>query len=495
MFIPNTSFEVLEDTKPNDVSLPAFMVSTTRGFLPRMDPIATLPPEFDAVEDLLRRMPVLTQSGQPGLLATGLLGDEVLKLPDLTEEIEKYRDDLPMMNALYRDYSFLSSAYLLEPCHLNFMKGEPYGLGRSLLPAQLSRPIARCAELAGFKPFMEYAGSYALFNYRLEDPGKGLDYDNLRLIRAFEHGLDQSSSEAGFVLVHVDMVKNSGPLIAGTMSALSALADTSAADRIVQRKAFNDGLHTVLGAMQKVNGVMESMWGKSKPRSYTSFRTFIFGITSQSMFPDGVIYENINDGKPMSFRGESGANDSMVPLMDNLLQIQMPDTPLTAILQDFRDYRPSNHRQFLVEVKKCSEDLGAKDYALGVDPRHAAKTAEETEPLGQSRSLWIKLLDQVRDFRWRHWCFAREYILKQTSHPTATGGSPIVTWLPNQLKAVMDEMVEIYDSVGGQSGGGDLDEQCRDIMDLVYRQRETLRKEVEKYCQERGVSMAANGSK
>jgi hypothetical protein len=33
----------------------------------------------------------------------------------------------------------------------------------------------------------------------------------------------------------------------------------------------------------------------------------------------------------------------------------------------------------------------------------------------------------VRDFRWRHWCFTREYILKHTSHPTATGGSPIVT--------------------------------------------------------------------
>jgi indoleamine 2,3-dioxygenase len=56
-------------------------------------------------------------------------------------------------------------------------------------------------------PFMEYAGSYALFNYRLEDAKRGLEYDNLRLIRAFEHGLDPSSSEAGFVLVHVAMVK------------------------------------------------------------------------------------------------------------------------------------------------------------------------------------------------------------------------------------------------------------------------------------------------
>lgn len=163
---------------------------------------------------------------------------------------------------------------------------------------------------------MEYAGSYALFNYRLEDPARGLEYDNLRLIRAFEHGLDPTSSEAGFVLVHIDMVRNSGPLVAGTTACLSALSSSSSSPPQKERRpAFNAGLRQILGALRRVNGVMESMWAKSKPRAYTSFRTFIFGITSQSMFPpEGVVYEGVNDDKPMSFRGESGANDSMVPL-------------------------------------------------------------------------------------------------------------------------------------------------------------------------------------
>ncbi|KAI2624286.1 indoleamine 2,3-dioxygenase family protein [Hypoxylon sp. NC1633] len=490
MFIPKSSFEVLEDTRPSDASLPAFMASTTRGFLARMDPIVVLPPEFEAVETLLQAMPVRTQSGKPGLLATGQLGDAVQQnLPDLTDQVEKYHDNLPVMNALYRDYTFLASAYLLEPCHMRFIKGEPYGLGRSFLPAQLSRPIVRCAELAGFKPFMEYAGSYALFNYRLEDPNAGLEYSNLRLIRAFENGLDPTSSEAGFVLVHVDMVKNSGPLVHGTMACLQALANADGLSSQKQRQTFNEGLRTIVDSMQKVNNVMETMWMKSKPRSYTSFRTFIFGITSQSMFPDGVVYEGINDGKPLSFRGESGANDTMIPLMDNFLQIQMPDTPLTEILRDFRDYRPSNHRQFLVEVKKCCEELGAKDFALAVGiERDASTTSEELDLVKDSRRLWLQGLNQVRDFRWRHWCFAREYILKQTSHPTATGGSPIVTWLPNQLQAVMEEMTEICDTVGARAGPMELGPEYEDIMDQVERQNQSLRKEVEKYCQERGVN-------
>lgn len=330
---------------------------------------------------------------------------------------------------------------------------------------------------------MEYAGSYALFNYRLEDPDKGLDYSNLRLIRAFEHGLDPSSSEAGFVLVHVDMVKNSGPLVAGTMAALDACSKPTLS--IQERESLNSGLRNILTALETINATMETMWMKSKPMSYTSFRTFIFGITSQSMFPNGVVYEGINDGEPMSFRGESGANDSMIPLMDNFLQIPMPETPLTEILNDFRQYRPSNHRQFLMFVRDKSLQVGLKDAALSLNIK--AADGREKELLKESRQLWLQILNQVRDFRWRHWCFGKEYILKRTSHPTATGGSPIVTWLPNQLQAVLSEMISLYEDMT-EDEQDKLDEPCETIMDLAYRQKETLRKEVEKYCEERGVT-------
>jgi len=114
------SFNVLSDTKSEDHSLPAFMVSTTRGFLPRGEPVIRLPPDFDALESLLSRMPIKTASGSPGLLADCALAEAVKNLPDLTPAIEKYQHDMPLMNALYRDYSFLVSAYLLEPCKYTF---------------------------------------------------------------------------------------------------------------------------------------------------------------------------------------------------------------------------------------------------------------------------------------------------------------------------------------------------------------------------------------
>jgi len=332
---------------------------------------------------------------------------------------------------------------------------------------------------------MEYAGSYALFNYRLEDPKEGFAYSNLRLIRAFENGLDPSSSEAGFVLVHVDMVKESGPLVAGVLDCFNSLADNQLSAPF-SRELFNAGLRKMLGAMQKVNKVMDTMWAKSKPARYTQFRTFIFGIMSQSMFPRGVIYEGVGH-EPRSFRGESGANDSMIPLMDNFLQIPMAETPLTEILRDFRRYRPTNHREFLLWVKETSVDLHVREVALGEAASHAIGRTDFDGLVAESNRLWIQLLDQVREFRWRHWCFAREYILKMTKHPTATGGSPIVTWLPNQLEAVLVEMENVY----GRATKGCTDflgQECRDIMDLVSRQKERLAKEVARYCAERGVA-------
>jgi indoleamine 2,3-dioxygenase len=279
--------------------------------------------------------------------------------------------------------------------------GRPNNLATSITDIDVDHQYS-----AGFKPFMEYAGSYALYNYRLEDPNLGLDtYSNLRLIRAFELGLDPTSSEAGFVLIHVAMVRHSGELVAGAMKTLKACEEGN-------RYAFDEGMSEVVGAMTKVNKVMNEMWNKSKPKDYTTFRTFIFGIANQTMFPDGVIYQGVNDDEPQFFRGESGANDSMIPLCDNLLEINMPDTPLTDILRDFRSYRPGNHREFLEWVNAKAAAVNVKEFAMSNS---------------RSAAWYLRALDQVRDFRWRHWSFTREYILKYTKHKTATGGSPIVT--------------------------------------------------------------------
>lgn len=59
-----------------------------------------------------------------------------------------------------------------------------------------------------------------------------------------------------------------------------------------------------------------------------------------------------------------------------------------------------------------------------------------------------------------------------------------MTWLPNQLQAVMQSMVDVWEGSGKKLGNG-----CEEVMDLLYVQKDTLNKEVEKYCKERNVEV------
>ncbi|KAJ5565332.1 hypothetical protein N7513_001574 [Penicillium frequentans] len=477
---------VHDDPSKLSHALDPFTITTSTGFLPYATGPVDLPDAFQPLKSLVERMPVVKLDGTPGLLATYEFGPAVdAEMPDLTDEVEKLvlpdgSPDRFTLTAVFRDYTFVASSYLLEPCWENWCKNPDggYGLGREILPKTVARPMYLCAQILDLPPFMSYAASYALFNYTFADHSKGLsDYSNLRLIRGFERGLDPKSSEAGFILTHVDMVKETGALIGGVLRVV---------DNIEQhgpRNEINNGFREILTAMEKIEASMEDMWGNSKPSEYLSFRVFIFGITNQSMFPNGVIYDGVEDNKPLAFRGESGANDSIIPLLDHLCQIPMPSTPLTKILHEFRAYRPAPHREFLTYIREKSEEVGVQDYSV-----------QDSE----TAVLFLKVLNHVRSFRWRHWLFAREYIIRRTPHPTATGGSPIVTWLPNQLSAVMDLMVKIYDSYlapkegvaivnGSQDRIAEHRKQVEPMMELVRDQREKLAKEVEKWCQERGV--------
>lgn len=417
------SFKILPDAQKGNHTLPQFMVNSETGFLPREEPLFTLPSKFQKLDEILEAMPLKTNSGEEGLLAKGVLGktvDDTLPLID-TENI----NDSRVLHALFRDYTFLASAYLLEPCDISYRKTRSYGLARDYLPKQIAVPLLSISRQMNTKPFMEYALSYALYNYkRIDQNNPNLDYDNLGLIRAFEN----SYSERGFIITHVTMVKYTGEFIAGLDSALQAIQKFQ--DKHEQQsQQVVQGMQQMLTAMQKINKEMDTMWKKSIPTDYDNFRTFIMGIKNQPMFPRGVKYivGDNGEGEYQAYRGESGANDSIIPSLDNFLQVtqELPNNSLTDILKDFRSYRPSNHNEFLTFLEGEAKRLNIKEKCLnnefGVD----------------GIILYIRLLDQIREFRERHWRFTLEYIIKHSQHKVATGGSPIATYLPNQLATVL----------------------------------------------------------
>lgn len=382
----------------------------------KQDPINKLPEKFGALEELLQNLPKIRKNGRPGYLATeGLLVPASEKIPQYSvADIE----DSSTLTALFRDLTFWASAYLLEPCDFNFKSSKSYGLGRDRLPRNIAVPLVEVSKKIGASPFMEYAQSYALYNWARKDSSKGLDFSNLELIRSFEN----SSHEAGFILVHVAMVAHSGKLVSSVLEIFESIQNNS-------RAGFDKSIDNFVKIMQEINSVMDTMWYRSSPAAYNSFRVYIMGIKNQPMFPRGVIYEGCFN-EPQYFRGESGANDTIIPTCDNLLQITelMPKNPLTEILMDFRKYRPVSHNKWLEFVDSQARKLKLADFAK-IDDNSAVR--------------YLRAIDQVREFRDRHWKFTKEYILKYSDHPVATGGSPIITWLPNQLGCVLKLMIKV----------------------------------------------------
>jgi len=101
-------------------------------------PYAELPKKYAAAEKLLNDLTINKPDGTHGHLYGGTFGDAVkrdLPLIDMSD-----LTDHRLISSLYRDYGFLASSYLLEPCDIQFRKTKDYGLAREVLPKQIAIP-------------------------------------------------------------------------------------------------------------------------------------------------------------------------------------------------------------------------------------------------------------------------------------------------------------------------------------------------------------------
>ncbi|MEM1349706.1 MAG: hypothetical protein AAGI01_14185, partial [Myxococcota bacterium] len=55
----------------------------------------------------------------------------------------------------------------------------------------------------------------------------------------------------------------------------------------------------------------------------------------------------------------------------------------------------------------------------------------------EATALLAAVVEQIYLFRNGHWQFVQRYIMANTKYATATGGTPITSWLPNQIDACL----------------------------------------------------------
>jgi indoleamine 2,3-dioxygenase len=405
-----------------------FNVSAAHGFLPEVPALVTLPPTYEALQSVLDKMPVQLSNGEPGYLHfPGKIQEVANQIPNYVAQVNE-ESDIRIIQALYRGYAFLTSAYTLEPAFQHFKQTGSYGKANNVLPVNIAQPFVAVSEKLKVFPWMDYHYGYSLGNYHKINPEGNLEWDNLNMCVKFSGQPD----EAGFILLHIDINQFSPNLVGSVLETLESVESNSYV-------GVEEGLDKNLETLTQMNIRRKEMWKASRWQHYNDFRVFIMGIKgNEEIFGEGVTYTGVWD-TPQQFRGQTGAQDDIIPMEDIFSGVagHYLKNELTDYLLDLRKYRPQCVQSFFIDLEEQVKQVHPKGLA-GYLSEHKLVT-------GLTRLLGI--LEQIYHFRNGHWQFVQKYIMANTPYAKATGGTPITTWLPNQITAVLQQMEEVIHSI------------------------------------------------
>jgi len=365
-------------------------------FLPSKDPLIkykTTSKSLNLISEISEQL--------PKLLLTGSVQHTINKLKNNDLSVDKVitNNDLREIRLAMVHISFIAHSFI-------WGSETP----SKILPEVIAKPWVKLSKLLGRPPILSYA-SYCLDNWYRLNKKDDICLENVGLHTNFLGGVD----EDWFVTIHVCIENAAGDAI----KAATKLA------KLNEKHSVNDfsiHLRAIIKSLRKVNAIFSRMPEKCDPYVYYHrVRPFIFGTKDNPDLKKGLIYQNQFNNKPQFFRGETGAQSSIMPFLDGALGIYHTQDHLRHYLNEMRDYMPPEHRNAIEHVEEISN----------------AKTL-----IHESKKLineYNKCLEEIRIFRAQHLEFAATYIHKQSqiknpfgrggSTITGTGGTPFMKYL------------------------------------------------------------------
>ena len=365
-------------------------------FLPSKDPLIkykTTSKSLNLISEISEQL--------PKLLLTGSVQNTINKLKNNDLSVDKViaNNDLREIRLAMVHISFIAHSFI-------WGSETP----SKILPEVIAKPWVKLSKILGRPPILSYA-SYCLDNWYRLNKKDDICLENVGLHTNFLGGVD----EDWFVTIHVCIENAAGDAI----KAATKLA------KLNEKHSVNDfsiHLRAIIKSLRKVNAIFSRMPEKCDPYVYYHrVRPFIFGTKDNPDLRKGLIYQSQFDNKPQFFRGETGAQSSIMPFLDGALGIYHTQDHLRHYLNEMRDYMPPEHRRAIEHVENIS---------------NAKALIHESKKLINE---YNKCLEEIRIFRAQHLEFAATYIHKQSqiknpfgrggSTITGTGGTPFMKYL------------------------------------------------------------------
>ena len=337
----------------------------------------------------------------PKLLLTNKIRKQIDELPDsfFSHDLSKYsEEELRLLNV---QFSFLAHAYVWGDL-----------VTSKILCKAIAKPWSNISKMLGRPPILSYA-SYCLDNWHKINQDEGVNLDNVALNYNFLGGID----EDWFVTIHV-CIEHAANKAIQSASNIALKTETSDCDE----KVLLDELTSIKEAMLEVNHIFRKMPEKCDPYIYYHrVRPYIFGWKNNPALPDGLIYESCFDEKPQLFRGETGAQSSIVPTLDALLNVVHERDELREYLDEMKSYMPPSHRELIKFIEDTS------------------KVKEQITNNKMLMELYDDCCQEISIFRSQHLRYAADYIHNQSTKSTlfgsggskvrGTGGTPFMKYL------------------------------------------------------------------
>ena len=337
----------------------------------------------------------------PKLLLTNKIRKQIDNLPDsfFSHDLSKYsEEELRLLNV---QFSFLAHAYVWGDL-----------VPSKILCKAIAKPWSNISKMLGRPPILSYA-SYCLDNWHKINHDEGVNLDNVALNYNFLGGID----EDWFVTIHV-CIEHAANKAIQSASNIALKTETSDCDE----KVLLDELTSIKEAMLEVNHIFRKMPEKCDPYIYYHrVRPYIFGWKNNPALPDGLVYESCFDEKPQLFRGETGAQSSIVPTLDALLNVVHERDELREYLDEMKSYMPPSHRELIKFIEDTS------------------KVKEQVSSNKMLMELYDDCCQEISIFRSQHLRYAADYIHNQSTKSTlfgsggskvrGTGGTPFMKYL------------------------------------------------------------------
>lgn len=310
-----------------------------------------------------------------------------MKLVPLDVFVHLSREELVMTA---RIYAFLASAYVHQV-------DEPRV---NMVPQSVAVPLYGLSKMLGRRfPILSY-DLYSLNNWARVNPNGPISVDNLDTIQKFVRIKD----EPWFILIHVEIEAKAAP-------AISAIGNLQQALLRRDPDSLEFSLGTIADSLGAIVKTLKRMPEGNSPDVYAfAFRPYI------QMF-QGIAYEGVTEMPPFpTFRGETGAQSSVIPALDVALGIKHAKTDLTDYVADMRNYMPRKHREFVEAVERNERARPLRPYLIAYSR-------------GRVIDSYNTCLERIMEFRQQHLEFAISYIQRKVSDPSGTGGTPFMRWL------------------------------------------------------------------